>query len=831
MASFTPNSGSYTPISNNVVTYTCIAGYEIDGSAAITCKDSGEWTTSPQCQQIVAPEDIFLHEFAQDLDSSQIDIGGISQKLKEDLLQIFQSGSVNVQNVFIESISNSSVVRYLVQFTQFQPSNVFLTMYQDFIKTNQINDLILQGVPRTTSCKGLSFGGFVFPEVSANKLSYSVEICPKGFSQASLRCSPCIKETNNGLLHTSKYDLTSLSVAKCETTIRSLLINTSDVTKESVEQVASSLQIITSGTDLQPEEIEDSLEVVNSIAQAVTEVTKDTLVNVVTVITSASESLEMMSENIEVSSEHVNEMRKNITQSLSFFAHRVSFDNDTGSSIEIKTKSVSLKVVEQSMQIDPAALWFAPEVSNAENVVPINASIPGSVLSKAQSQMNGKKFKTVFLLHKGNFLFPSNKSPEFVITVEVGNGTSLTELNPPVSIKHRNEKAKYGQKHISTNLKAEKVRQQCAYWDPDVSDWKTDGCCLDNSAHPPECKCDHLTSFALLVSTVEVPQDVVLSIVSDVGCGFSIFCFVATIILHLLNKPQLRKGPNQIQLHVCINLLVAYVVFLFGVSKVEYSEVCTVLTVVMQYTFLTSWMWMAVYSHKLYTALVKVFTVSSKSYMMKACIFAYGFPFLVVGMNVCLTFLYFDKLQFNEDLCVKGDPKYLSSTYRAENMCWLHGSSLFVGFLLIVGLVLVNNIVILVLVLVKLFCKRQKIKSTAKKFTTSQQVVMACILSFTLGITWVLGIFMLFATDETYHLVLNWLFTLFNSFQGVFLFYITCVKREDMFNFWWNPIRARLCCHCNLSDDMIRRFSFAASSDATKSSAAATVSPSHSNLP
>nr|CAB3266724.1 sushi, von Willebrand factor type A, EGF and pentraxin domain-containing protein 1-like [Phallusia mammillata] len=55
MASFTPNSEPYTPISNNNVTYICAAGYKIDGSATITCQDSGKWTTNPQCQQIVCP--------------------------------------------------------------------------------------------------------------------------------------------------------------------------------------------------------------------------------------------------------------------------------------------------------------------------------------------------------------------------------------------------------------------------------------------------------------------------------------------------------------------------------------------------------------------------------------------------------------------------------------------------------------------------------------------------------------------------------------------------------------------------------------------------------
>jgi len=43
------------------------------------------------------------------------------------------------------------------------------------------------------------------------------------------------------------------------------------------------------------------------------------------------------------------------------------------------------------------------------------------------------------------------------------------------------------------------VRHKCAYWDEEELEWSTDGCCLDISHFPPLCKCNHLTSFALIV--------------------------------------------------------------------------------------------------------------------------------------------------------------------------------------------------------------------------------------------------------------------------------------------------------------------------------------------
>jgi len=64
-------------------------------------------------------------------------------------------------------------------------------------------------------------------------------------------------------------------------------------------------------------------------------------------------------------------------------------------------------------------------------------------------------------------------------------------------------------------------------------------------------------------------------------------------------------------------------------------------------------------------------------------------------------FIYFLFLFYFSD-----DPITTTSYYRAENMCWLTDYSLYFGFLIIVFIVLLHNIVVLILVCKKLFEKQ-----------------------------------------------------------------------------------------------------------------------------
>lgn len=96
--------------------------------------------------------------------------------------------------------------------------------------------------------------------------------------------------------------------------------------------------------------------------------------------------------------------------------------------------------------------------------------------------------------------------------------------------------------------------------------------------------------------------------------GITLLPIMSTSVTNVLNfwsttfyfRDVRRRETAQIQLNVFANLLVAYVLFLFGVKQVQYTILCNGITILMHYTFLVSWFWIAVYSNKLYFSLVKV---------------------------------------------------------------------------------------------------------------------------------------------------------------------------------------------------------------------------------
>nr|CAB3242537.1 EGF-like module-containing mucin-like hormone receptor-like 2 [Phallusia mammillata] len=124
-------------------------------------------------------------------------------------------------------------------------------------------------------------------------------------------------------------------------------------------------------------------------------------------------------------------------------------------------------------------------------------------------------------------------------------------------------------------------------------------------------------------------------------------------------------------------------------------------------------------------------------------------------------------------------------------MCWVHNYSLYIGFLLIIGLILLNNIVVLVLVVRHVRTMENKVQSSAASRDFVQQMKMVFTMSVTFGLTWVIGFLMLLSDDEKYLIALSWLFTIFNAFLGVFIFYTSAVMRKEIFEMWTRPCTKR----------------------------------------
>nr|XP_018671421.2 adhesion G-protein coupled receptor G7-like [Ciona intestinalis] len=438
-------------------------------------------------------------------------------------------------------------------------------------------------------------------------------------------------------------------------------------------------------------------------------------------------------------------------------------------------------MIVQIQDTNAGDLIFSPSLTTTNtsdaNISPITVNLPTPANGRAS-----------FIFHTTSQLFPSKDKPDHVISVSLGLGR-VPNLKPPLVYSLNNERTRYGRANIPGTLEANYYRQRCVFWDFATSDWSSEGCGLDVTKQPPTCECSHLTNFALLVSVKKVPADFALEIAGKVGCSVCIAAYVAIIIILLLNKKIRNKTSTKIQLHVCFNLMVAYLLFMIGVPSVGNKTTCTIVAVLLHYTFLTSWFWMGIYSNRLYVCLVKVFPRPTTNYTWKSSIFAYGVPLIIVSINAGLTLGVLDKQRANHDIIQTSNPQYLPpSYYRADNVCWLHSWSLYFGFLLFVGIILLNNLVVFVLVLNQLCWRESEIRSSANKQRKSHKVMLACSMIFMLGLTWMVGFLMVFSTNVVYNKVTSWLFTICITLQGIVMFYVTCVRRKDILTTWWLPI-------------------------------------------
>nr|KAG5695742.1 hypothetical protein BaRGS_004487 [Batillaria attramentaria] len=110
--------------------------------------------------------------------------------------------------------------------------------------------------------------------------------------------------------------------------------------------------------------------------------------------------------------------------------------------------------------------------------------------------------------------------------------------------------------------------------------------------------------------------------------------------------------------------------------------------------------------------------------------------------------------------------------------CWLTGTAFYAAFVGPVCLILLLNLVSFVLVLrviLGLTDNKQETSQAAQKLRRAIGVVVL------LGLTWVFG---LLSIEDTSQIVFNYLFAVFNSLQGLFIFLFYCVFNKNTRAIW-----------------------------------------------
>uniref|UniRef100_A0A7M5VA96 Uncharacterized protein n=2 Tax=Clytia hemisphaerica TaxID=252671 RepID=A0A7M5VA96_9CNID len=332
-----------------------------------------------------------------------------------------------------------------------------------------------------------------------------------------------------------------------------------------------------------------------------------------------------------------------------------------------------------------------------------------------------------------------------VLSVSIGEEERRTELEEPVTISFRNDSQSLGTGVIM-------------FWDFEKGDWSGEGCWPINETKPDiiSWNCSHLTNFALLIN---VNQDFnnpfALQLLTYIGGGISIGALLITLFIYLSIRKLRRRLAPRLLICLSLSLLLLLAAFIGLVDKTQWKLGCKIIAGAIQYLTLATFFWMFCEGINLYRNFVILFKKSPHENIVfvKMSFFAWGTPAVFVFLTV---FLRLEEVGSKE-------------------ICLVHGSAFYFGTLLPVGLILIFNWIVLVLAIRGM--KTDKILHNNKRQTpTWLEIWRAFICSIILGLAWTFGIFAIGDLRD----IFQWLFCVFNAFQGLFIFLLFVVKNQEV---------------------------------------------------
>ncbi|XP_034737725.1 adhesion G protein-coupled receptor L2 isoform X18 [Etheostoma cragini] len=391
--------------------------------------------------------------------------------------------------------------------------------------------------------------------------------------------------------------------------------------------------------------------------------------------------------------------------------------------------------------------------------------------------------KLVFVLYKnlGQFLSAENATIKMAneaygrnVSVAVNSDIIAASINKESSRVFINDPVIFTLKHINME---HYFNSNCSFWNYSersmMGYWSTQGCkLLDSNKTHTTCSCSHLTNFAILMAHREIPisdlPDLILTIITRVGIVVSLVCLAISIFTFCFFR-GLQSDRNTIHKNLCINLFIAELIFLIGIDMTELGIGCAIIAGILHFFFLASFSWMCLEGVQLYLMLVEVFEseYSRKKYYYVS---GYLFPAIVVGVSAAIDY----------------------GSYGKGKACWLSVDNHFIwSFIGPVTFIIMLNLIFLVITMYKMVKHTTTLKPDSSRLENIKSwVIGAFALLCLLGLTWSFGLF--FINEAS--IVMAYLFTIFNTFQGMFIFIFHCLLQKKVRKEYSKCFRHTYCC-------------------------------------
>uniref|UniRef100_A0A3B3YEM4 Adhesion G protein-coupled receptor L2a n=1 Tax=Poecilia mexicana TaxID=48701 RepID=A0A3B3YEM4_9TELE len=390
--------------------------------------------------------------------------------------------------------------------------------------------------------------------------------------------------------------------------------------------------------------------------------------------------------------------------------------------------------------------------------------------------------KLVFVLYKNlsQFLGTENATIKMAneaygrnVTVAVNSDIIAASINKESSRVFINDPVIFTLQHIDME---HYFNSNCSFWNYSersmMGYWSTQGCkLLDSNKTHTTCACSHLTNFAILMAHREISvyhHELLLTVITRVGIVVSLVCLTICIFTFCFFR-GLQSDRNTIHKNLCINLFIAELIFLIGIDMTEPRIGCAIIAGILHFFFLASFSWMCLEGVQLYLMLVEVFEseYSRKKYYYVS---GYLFPAIVVGVSAAIDY----------------------GSYGTHKACWLSVDNHFIwSFIGPVTFIIMLNLIFLVITMYKMVKHSTTLKPDSSRLENIKSWVMgAFALLCLLGLTWSFGLF--FISEAS--IVMAYLFTIFNTFQGMFIFIFHCLLQKKVRKEYSKCFRHTYCC-------------------------------------
>uniref|UniRef100_A0A8C3QTP1 Adhesion G-protein coupled receptor D1 n=1 Tax=Cyanoderma ruficeps TaxID=181631 RepID=A0A8C3QTP1_9PASS len=316
-----------------------------------------------------------------------------------------------------------------------------------------------------------------------------------------------------------------------------------------------------------------------------------------------------------------------------------------------------------------------------------------------------------------------------------------------IQLTHRMTPRQYSQALNKSN----RVHLYCAFLDYSngTGVWSDEGCVRESGdLNYSVCLCNHLTNFAILMQVVPLtlPREhqVALSSITYIGCALSILCLTITLVTFavLSSVSTIRNQRYHIHANLSCAMLLAQVLLLASFQFSPATLPCKILAILLHFFFLSAFAWMLVEGFHLYSMVIKVFGSEESKHL-----YYYG-----IGWG-----------------------KHLVAAYLN---CWLSLENgaiwAFVAPAMFVILVNIGILIAVTRVISRISADNYKVHGDANAFKLTAKAV--AVLLPILGSSWIFGILAV----NAHALVFQYIFAVFNSLQGFFMFLFHCLLNSEV---------------------------------------------------